>query len=589
MSPTSHPRSGRAPVVPAPAVLLLNPTPKSASPRHAAGPAVRAPGLPGAPGDLDRPRHLVGISARLVLASKGAAALSVVIGGLVLVGYVARWRWAVQLYPTLPPMYPNAALVFVVGGLAALAAARQRRRARLLAVVGFAGIALYAAITLALHIVEAGPTWLERLWPEHPFVAATTAVAGRPAPETCVAALCIGGAGILLAWRRSPRLMQGLALGTVCVGAAAILGFIIGVDRKSLASTFVVVGMALHTAIALTALGLAVMLAQPTVGLFGRLTRSGPSAQLGRRLVVVVVIAPIALTAASTSILHFSPDARLAQSVVAIAQVLALGLLVMLPLGAAEQVELDANNSLTEARRLTEELGERDAVLAAMTAQLLEVPVAPPGWDLGFRQTVAFATLPGDTCQVLTAPDGRYLLAVVDVAGHGTVAALQALRLRTEIAALWRAGHSLPLVAAAVNASVIELGTIATGLLIGFVEGSGECEYLNAGHPSVVVSHPGSIERWGPTQPLFGIEWASVATEARTLERSAFLIAYTDGVTEARDADRRFLGEGAIEQALRWHAATSPQAIADACVDAALDHSSARLRDDALAIVLQRR
>ncbi len=560
MSPTSHSRSGR-PVVP----------------------------TPGLPGDLDRPRHVVGISVRLVLASKVAAVLSLAIGGLVLVGYVARWRWAVQLYPTLPPMYPNAALVFVIGGLAALGAVSQRGRSRLSAMVGFAAIALYAAVTLALYIAEAGPTWLEGLWPEHPFVAATTAVAGRPAPETCVAALCIGGAGMLLAWRRSPRLMQGLALGTVCVGAAAIVGFIIGVDRKSLGSTFVVVGMALHTAIALTTLGLAVMLAQPTVGLFGRLTHSGPSAQLGRRLVVVVVIAPIALTAASTSIVHFSPDARLAQSVVAIAQVLALGLLVMLPLGAAEQVELDANDSLTEARRLTEELGERDAVLAAMTAQLLEVPIAPPGWELGFRQTVAFATLPGDTCQVLTAPDGRYLLAVVDVAGHGTVAALQALRLRTEIAALWRAGNSLPLIAAAVNASVLELGTIATGLLIGFVEGSGDCEYLNAGHPPVVVSRPGSIERWGPTQSLFGIEWAAIRTEARTLERSACLVAYTDGVTEARNADRRFLGEGAIEQALRWHAATGPQAIADACVDAALDHSSARLRDDALAIVLQRR
>jgi serine phosphatase RsbU (regulator of sigma subunit) len=70
--------------------------------------------------------------------------------------------------------------------------------------------------------------------------------------------------------------------------------------------------------------------------------------------------------------------------------------------------------------------------------------------------------------------------------------------------------------------------------------------------------------------------------------RQGFLVAYTDGVTEARSSDRRLLGEDALEHALRHHAASKAQAVADACMDAALSHSNARLRDDALTLVLQR-
>jgi hypothetical protein len=33
---------------------------------------------------------------------------------------------------------------------------------------------------------------------------------------------------------------------------------------------------------------------------------------------------------------------------------------------------------------------------------------------------------------------------------------------------------------------------------------------------------------------------------------------------------------------------TTPQLVADACMDAALEHSATRLRDDALIVVLQR-
>ena len=137
--------------------------------------------------DLDRPLHLVGLPAWLRAVSRLTAGLTVAIGTWVLFGYLVRWRLAVELHPSLPPMYPNTAVAFVIGGLSALLAGSHRPERRRLASGGFAIVALGALATFLLHAVDAGPTVFEALWPDDPFVAATTPVAGRPVVETCVA------------------------------------------------------------------------------------------------------------------------------------------------------------------------------------------------------------------------------------------------------------------------------------------------------------------------------------------------------------------------------------------------------------------
>jgi len=535
---------------------------------------------------LDRPLHLVGLPAALRNVARACALLTIAIGAVALFGYVTRWAAAVELYRTLPPMYPNAALGFVIGGTSALIATSPGRGRQRLAVVGFGLVLLVAAITFVLHLFDVGPTVLEGLWPDDPFVPATTPVPGRPVVETCVAFMGVGASGILLASRRSARWSQGLALGGVSVGAAAVHGIVIGVDRQGLGSSFVVVGMALHTGVALTLLGLAVLLARPTVGLFARLTHAGPSAQLSRRLVAVVVVAPIMLTATSALLQRAMPDSRLVQSTMAIAQVLALGLLVMLPLAAADDVEQRAERTLREARAVRERAGEQDVISAAIVDLLLERPPTPPGWEVGFRQTAAFAALPGDSCQVLLADRG-FLVAVVDVAGHGTGPALQALRLRFEIAALWQSGVAVAGIADVLARSVTEMNTIATGVLLAVDADGAECEYVNAGHPAVLAVTGASTDTWGRTASLFGLGPAEHRPQRRALGRGALLTIYTDGIIESRSPSSSLLGPSAIEHAIRVHGPAGPQAVADACIDAALAHSNTRLRDDALALVLR--
>ena len=546
---------------------------------------VTAPPIRAAAPTLDSPRHDRETTVQLRFIARLGASVSLAIGTVVLVGYVFRWAPVVQLRPSWPPMYPNTALAFFVGGLASLGATSRRWRIRVVSGVGFGIVVVGAGITLILNALDVGSTVLEGLWPDDPFVAATTLVAGRPVVEACVALITAGVAGALVASGRTPRVAQGLALGTMGVGSAAMMGYIIGVDRAALGTSFVLVGMALHTAVGLTALGLAVLFAQPTVGLIGGATHSGPGAQLSRRLVAAVVVAPVLLAAATALLADLLPDARLFQSVVSIVQIIALGLLVIVPLASADRMQQAADADMREARAVKEALGEQGIMTRAIRTMLLESPVAPSGWHLGFRQTAAFGQSPGDSCQLLRGADGSFLLALIDMAGHGTRPALQVMRLRIEIATLWNAGSSIDYIADTIERSVSELDTIGTGVLLRCDTVTGACEYVNAGHPAVIVAYPSAIDSLARTRPLFGIGGAG-SCGTFTITRDTVVIAYTDGITEARTATGGLLGVDAIHEALRLHAASGPQAIADACVDAALAHGQSRLIDDALVVVL---
>jgi hypothetical protein len=218
----------------------------------------------------------------------GVAAL----GATVLLGYAFRVEQIVELAPTLPPMYPNAALGFLAGGLGVRMAGNRSGVGRMVALVGAAVLVTVGAVSLALTVADVGPTAFEGLWPDDEFVTATTEVAGRPVAETCIAFLFLGVGLALTAARRALRVAQGCALAAATVGLAAVLGFVIGVDRAALGRSLIGIGMALHTGIGITVLGLALLLVRPDVGLLAQLTSAGPGGRLGRRLLLVAIASP---------------------------------------------------------------------------------------------------------------------------------------------------------------------------------------------------------------------------------------------------------------------------------------------------------
>jgi len=115
--------------------------------------------------------------------------------------------------------------------------------------------------------------------------------------------------------------------------------------------------------------------------------------------------------------------------------------------------------------------------------------------------------------------------------------------------------------------------------------------YANAGHePVLIVSPAGVVSLLQPTAPLIGIfddQHHLFKQEAVPIEKDTILVATTDGVTEARSADRDFFGMERFIAAVEASHDQSPAAIVKRVIDDVEIFSGNRLRDD-IAIVAVR-
>jgi serine phosphatase RsbU (regulator of sigma subunit) len=241
-----------------------------------------------------------------------------------------------------------------------------------------------------------------------------------------------------------------------------------------------------------------------------------------------------------------------------------------------------------EKRRL-----EEDMRMAAEIQTGLLPSAAPrlPGWDLAGSNRPC-RTVGGDYYDFALVR-GRLLLALGDVSGKGTGAALLMTVLRAAVRAHW----TEPLLADAVsriNRTVcqnVPSSKYVTFFLASLDPATGRLEFVNAGHnPPILVRASGSAEKLSLGGLVLGI-FEDVAYEGGAVELGAgdTLVVYSDGVTETWDPD----GEEFGDDKLVALAVASRDKGADALQDAILAEierfeQGARATDDRTLIVLKR-
>src|SRR5215468_4710844 len=111
--------------------------------------------------------------------------------------------------------------------------------------------------------------------------------------------------------------------------------------------------------------------------------------------------------------------------------------------------------------------------------------------------------------------------------------------------------------------------------------------YANCGHlPALLLRRNGDLERLDPTCTVLGLfkGWDCSAGE-RNLFPGDTVVFYTDGVTEAFNADGEEFGESGLVQALRRHADLPPQHLLTLLVDQVRQFSPNEQRDDITMLV----
>jgi PAS domain S-box-containing protein len=150
------------------------------------------------------------------------------------------------------------------------------------------------------------------------------------------------------------------------------------------------------------------------------------------------------------------------------------------------------------------------------------------------------AAVGGDWYDALERADGRVVLVVGDVVGHGLRAAAMMGQLRNAFRAYGLAEASPAEVMARVNRLVISGGeeAMATVLYLVLDRETGDVSFSSAGHPPPLVlsSDGATFLEGGRSVPVGAAEPGIFRETSTVLPPGATLLLYTDGLVERRDA-----------------------------------------------------
>ncbi|HEV2770103.1 MAG TPA: PP2C family protein-serine/threonine phosphatase, partial [Solirubrobacteraceae bacterium] len=262
----------------------------------------------------------------------------------------------------------------------------------------------------------------------------------------------------------------------------------------------------------------------------------------------------------------------------------------------AEAMRRRILDELDAARAADEGLTQGEPVVAALRDQLRPSTIVPvPGVRVAGKVHSAEGVLAGDWYDVVRLPGGRVAVVVADVSGHGARAGSLAAQFKQALVTALSLGRLGPAALVAARPVLRDAEQFVTCVIAELDPPTGRLRITNAGHPPPVVlaarpdgsmipvrhlSSPGSV-----VNRLVDPDYVS---HEATLAEGELLLLYTDGLVEARDDEGRLLGLEGVGRALARTESPQPQAVIDACLDAARSFRAPSRRDDITLVVLGR-
>jgi len=215
-----------------------------------------------------------------------------------------------------------------------------------------------------------------------------------------------------------------------------------------------------------------------------------------------------------------------------------------------------------------------------------------PGWDL-WLYTRPANDVGGDLVDYLKINGNRFGLAIGDVAGKGLPAALLMAKLQATLRAVVPDFPSLSELAKKLNAIFYRdslPNRFASLVYLEIRSDSNEIRFVNAGHLPPIISAHGQLSEMDKGAPALGIMPDSTySEESFRLNASNLFIVYSDGVTEARNEEGEFFGEGRLNDLLK-NSDVSSATDAGTMILESIDNfiGDARATDDLSMIILRR-
>ncbi|HEY6361330.1 MAG TPA: PP2C family protein-serine/threonine phosphatase [Vicinamibacterales bacterium] len=211
-----------------------------------------------------------------------------------------------------------------------------------------------------------------------------------------------------------------------------------------------------------------------------------------------------------------------------------------------------------------------------------------------FGMTRPANTVGGDFYDVIPLSDGRVLLALGDVAGKGSPAALLMALLLAMLRTLVDEGLENAALMTRLNVQVAKhtpRSRFITLFIATLNPSTGELIYVNAGqNPPLLRRRTGRFEKLSEGGVALGMfDHATYASGHTSLDAGEVLVMYSDGVTEAEDERGRPFDEAGLRQVLDTPGWASAKELGWATFAAVERHSEQRRLLDDLTVLAVRR
>lgn len=220
-----------------------------------------------------------------------------------------------------------------------------------------------------------------------------------------------------------------------------------------------------------------------------------------------------------------------------------------------------------------------------------------PGEHYAFRDLVcagrhqACEEIGGDYYDFIPYGEDVLTVTIADVTGHGPSSALLMVACKTMLTTLIDIGAPLVERVGRLNAYILHHSSVSQFITFFHAEidtRANTLRYCNAGHnPPMLLSGDGPVQKLHPVTPPLGIADVSFEMETISFEPGTRLVMYTDGVTEAVNADGELYEEQRLESLLTKHRGQDAGALKDTVMAAVFGYSagSRQCDDVTLAVV----
>jgi sigma-B regulation protein RsbU (phosphoserine phosphatase) len=245
---------------------------------------------------------------------------------------------------------------------------------------------------------------------------------------------------------------------------------------------------------------------------------------------------------------------------------------VLATLGSVAAIRVENARLLEE--HLEQERFEREMQLAREIQQRFQ-PTAPPavaGYEL---QGISFPSyqIGGDYYDFILCPDGRLVVALGDVSGKGTSAALLMSSLHAAVHAQVAACRPIAETVGAVNRYLADNTPPNRFVTLFYAEldaVTGSLSFINAGHNPPIIAHAsGTTEQLGSGGLPLGIMDLPYREGRTTLQPGDMLVAYSDGVTEQQNTKGEEFGTTRLQNVITQNLDSSAAGLRDK-IEAAL-------------------